>query len=442
MTLDLEPSHLTDKGIASIVGSNARINLWHGSVRSTKTTHANMRWLDYVSRDCPPGKLLFGGKTKDTIVRNVIDPMQEIVGHRALRVVGNNAYLFGRKIHIISGNDEGAELRVRGLTLAGALLDEVTVLPESYFRMVLSRLSIPGAKLFGTMNPDSPNHWVKRDYLDKGDELNAVAKAFGQIGLREFHFNLDDNPHLDPGYVASLKAEYGGPGTLFYMRFIEGKWVLAEGAIYDMWTDELHKVSVLPHPDHVERAWVSIDYGTTNPFVALLMLHVTDPYDHILVAGEYRWDSKKQLRQLTDAQYSEALRFWLASPDCAPYARSTKDLPAGDLERIYVDPSAASFMRQLHVDGFSGVAAAENSVIDGIRSTASLRSRRLLLVHESCEGLLSEIPGYVWDPKKQEKGEDAPLKQDDHGPDAERYGIASTRRIWRHWLEPELAEVG
>lgn len=443
MTLVLDPKSFTDKGLASLIGSTARINIWHGSVRSTKTINANFRWLDYVARDAPEGPLLFGGKTKDTIVRNVIDPMQQVVGHRALRVVGNNAYLFGRKIHIISGNDEGSEKRVQGLTLAGAYLDEISTLPEGYFKMVLSRLSTPGSKLFGTTNPDSPNHWLKTEFLDKEAELNAVARPFGQVGLRQFHFNLDDNPHLDPAYVASLKAEYGGPGTLFYMRFIDGRWVLAEGAIYDMWQESLHVTPFLPPPEDVARAWLGIDYGTSNPFVALLLLHVTKPVDHILVAREWRWDSKRRNRQLTDAEYSEALALWLSSPECAPYVQPARDLPSGNLERIYVDPSAASFQRQLHVDGFHGVNGANNDVLDGIRAVASLRARRLLLVHDSCDGLKEEIPSYVWDPKQQAKGQDAPNKENDHGPDAERYGIASARTIWRHWLEQgESAQTG
>src|SRR5690606_4293976 len=138
----------------------------------------------------------------------------------------------------------------RGMTLAGAYGDEVTLWPESFFTMLLSRLSVPGAQFFGTTNPDSPGHWLKKRYLDRADELS----------LRRFRFTLADNPALDPAYVEALKREYTG---LWYRRYILGEWVAAEGAIYDMFDPDRHVARELPEILHW---WVGVDYGTTNPF--------------------------------------------------------------------------------------------------------------------------------------------------------------------------------
>lgn len=74
--------------------------------------------------------------------------------------------------------------------------------------MLLSRLSENGAKLFATTNPDSPAHWVKRDYLDNP-----------RIDLLSIKFTLDDNVFLPKKYVESLKSEFCG---VFYDRFILG----------------------------------------------------------------------------------------------------------------------------------------------------------------------------------------------------------------------------
>src|SRR5690606_17299071 len=139
-----------------------------------------------------------------------------------------------------------AVTKIQGLTLVGAMGDELSLTPESFFTMILSRLSVRGAKLFGTTNPDAPAHWLKRKFL---------ARA-GELDLATWHFTLEDNPALDPAYVAALKREYTG---LWYKRYIQGLWVQAEGAIYDMFDPDRHVVSTLPT---LVQHWVGVDYGT------------------------------------------------------------------------------------------------------------------------------------------------------------------------------------
>ncbi|EFL21887.1 prophage terminase large subunit [Streptomyces himastatinicus ATCC 53653] len=257
--------------------------------------------------------------------------------------------------------------------------------------------------MYATTNPDSPRHWLKAGYIDRAHELN----------LRAWHFKLSDNPSLSPEYVADLAAEYVG---LWRRRMIDGAWVVAEGAIYDMWDEGRHVVAELPD---VRRYWLGCDYGTTNPFSAILLGEGVD--DRLYVAAEWRHDSRATHRSMTDAQYSAAVRAWLADLGIVP-------------EWTFIDPSAASFSTQMWQDGHAGLARASNDVADGIRSVSSLLAAGRLLVHESCEGLLDELPGYSWDPKATERGEDAPLKVDDHSADALRYAVHSTAHEWRHLL--------
>lgn len=411
---------LSPKQQTSIREATARINLWHGSVRSGKTIASIICWLEYVAT-APPGPLLMVGKTKDTLERNVLEPMGELFGNLGMSAVqhtrgANTAIILGRLVHVVGANDAKAESRIRGITLVGAYVDEASIIPEGFWRMLLSRLSVPGARLFATTNPDSPNHWLKKDFIDRAQLL----------GMAIWHFELDDNPALDPAYVAAIKLEYTG---LWYQRFVLGLWVLAEGAIYDgfdMRPTGLHVVTKLPK---FVRRIVAIDYGTTNPFVALLIGVGVD--DRLYVAREWRWDSKAKRRQLTDAQYSAALRAWLTNP-------ATGELL--EVDRMLVDPSAASFIAQLWADGWSGVRGADNPVDDGIRSVASLLAADRLKIHESCSGLIGEKASYVWDPKAQERGEDRPLKVNDHGPDAERYGVMGLRQVWRHWLAQPIED--
>ncbi|MFH8619174.1 PBSX family phage terminase large subunit [Streptomyces sp. NPDC017979] len=420
----LDALPLSRKQILSIVQAEARINVWEGSVRSGKTIASLLRWLHFVSTAPRGGELVMVGRTRESLYRNIIAPLTnpEIFGDLATQTVANHlapvATILGRQVHILGANDAKAEPKIRGMTCSGGYVDELTTLPKTFFDQLVARCSVKGAKIFTTTNPDNPGHWVRRDYL----------KRPAQTRLRSWHFTLDDNPFLDPEYVASLKSTYTG---LFYRRNILGHWVQASGAIYDSWDETRHIVRTLP--PMVRWLCDSIDYGTTNPYANLLLGLGVD--HNLYVVSEYRWDSRAERRKKTDAEYSAARRRWLAS---VPHPQST--VIGVQPEWTVVDPSAASYIEQLHRDGVHGVTPADNSVLDGIRTTSTLLSAGRLLIHESARGLVEEIPGYSWDDEKSEKGEDAPIKQDDHSCDALRYGVRTTEALWRPHI-PTLLEV-
>jgi len=410
----------------SIAHANARINIWEGAVRSGKTIASLLRWLIFVSQAPRGGALVVCGKTLDTVYRNVFGPLMDtaITGPAAKHIKytrgASSAVILGRHIAIITANDARAEGRLRGLTAAGAYVDELTLIPEAFFAQLLARLSVPGAKLFATTNPDGPAHWVRKKYL-----LRA-----GELDLRTWHFGLDDNPALPPEYVKAIKAEYTG---LWYKRFIEGRWVLAEGAVFEAWDADQHMVDDVPRIEQ----WlgVGLDYGSTNPFAALLAGIGTSPdgIRRLYLTHEYRYDSKRALRQLAPSQYAQNVKDWLASA-----VRPGEHGPNGPLigirpPWIYVDP-ASDFDNELYYAGMTNVADAVNDVIPGIQSVSSLIASDRLRVHTSCEGWAEEAPGYSWDDKAAEKGEDKPIKVNDHSLDAGRYIIHSTAHTWRRDL--------
>lgn len=399
------PPLLTDKQSRSISEAHARINIWEGAIRSGKTIASLWRWLEYVATAPTTGELVMFGKTRESVGRNLLAPMSspELFPdfHRFVQYNPGapTARIFGRNVHVIGANDAKAEPKVRGMTCCGAYGDELTTLPEGFFRQILGRLSVQGAKLFGSTNPDNPAHWLRRDFI--------LARA--GVDVRTWHFDLDDNPHLPAEYVASIKAELTG---LWYRRFVLGHWVAAEGAIYDMWDERLHVVDQVPPV--LRWLAVGVDYGTRNPFSGLLLGLTAD--QRLILAREYRYDPRTQRRQLTDAAYSRELRAWLGD-----------DRP----EFVAVDPSAASFKVQLHADKMRGVVDADNSVEDGIRTVASLLALGRLVVHRSCKGWLDEVTGYAWDDEAAEKGIDKPIKVADHSLDAGRYAVATTRQLWQ-----------
>jgi len=410
--------HLSRKQIESIHQSHARINLWHGAVRSSKTVASLLRWFAFIADAPLGGELIMMGRTRETIGRNALAVMQnpQLMGRLASSVSytfgAPTATIMGRLVHVLGANDTASETKIRGLTVVGAYVDEITTIPQVTFQQLVARMSVLGAKLFGTTNPDSPAHWLKTDWLDRSDP-----------DIRSWHFTLDDNPSLDPAYVAYLKRQYTG---LWYRRFILGQWVMAEGAIYDMFDHQRH---VIP-PDQIPpiTRWLvaGVDYGTTNPFHAVLIGLGTDKRLH--VTGEWRWDSRQQHRQMTDAQYSAGMRGWLQT---APIPHT--QLFGVHPEYVVVDPSATSFRVQLHQDGMSSWPA-DNAVLDGIRTVASLISNDQLRISAACPHLSGEMTGYSWDSAAQLKGEDKPLKVNDHGPDGLRYALHTTAAVWRNLL--------
>lgn len=380
------------KALQSLDQSTARINIWEGAVRSGKTVASLIRWIEYCV-DGPPGDLIMIGKTERTLKRNIIDPLVGILGTTRCRYIQGTGevHIGPRRIYVAGANDERAQDRIRGLTLAGAYGDELTLWPESMFAMLLSRLSVPGACLFGTTNPDGPYHWLKINYLDRAGELD----------LRSWHFTLDDNANLDPKFVASLKREYRG---LWYKRFIDGLWVLAEGAIYDMWDEAKH---VKPTPADLTHWIVAGDYGTTNPCTFGLYGYRLGKKPSVYLASEYYYDSRTTGRQLTDSQYADAFKQWLGMK--RP-------------ERIYLDPSAASFIAELRKRQYV-VLPANNDVLDGIRFVAQMLGDGRFFVDPSCKATIAEFGSYVWDVKAAQRGEDKPLKVHDHAMDRNRYGL-------------------
>ncbi|MFF0512437.1 PBSX family phage terminase large subunit [Streptomyces sp. NPDC004250] len=425
---------LAGKALRATQLAAARGNLWEGAVRSGKTIGSIMVWLRYI-RTGPPGALLMVGKTERTLKRNIIDVIVQMIGKKRCdyRAGAGEVVIFGRTIYVAGANDERAADKIKGLTLAGAYLDEVTTYPENFFQMLETRLSVEGAQWFGTTNPEGPNHWLKKQILDRArlhlrrDGTLVETADPDALDVHRFSFVLDDNPSLPAAYVDGLKRSHQG---LFFKRYILGEWCLAEGVIYDSFDEARHVVDLVPE---ISR-WmcVGLDYGTVNPFAALLIGLGAD--NRMYVASEYRHDSRVAKRQLTDAQYSVGVRRWLSTYE----HRGQKGVQPS---WVFVDPSAASFMTQLWSDGMPGVAKADNEVKDGIRSVSTAFGEDILSVHRSCTGLLEELPAYVWDAKASAKGIDQPLKVDDHSVDGLRYGLHSSVNEWRHLLPTTPLEV-
>lgn len=369
-----------------------RINLLEGSVSSGKTWISLVCWGFWLAT-MPQNQLyLMCGKSLTTLKRNCLIPLEAMFGQSnfSFSTSAKEAYLFGRRILLEGANDARSEGKIRGLTLQGAYCDELTLFPKDFFVMLLSRLRVPGAKLIATTNPDSPQHWLKREYIDRMAELDMLT----------MRFLLEDNTTLDPQYVAAVKAEYTG---VFYHRFILGEWCVAEGLIYPMFDKTVH-VKSLPHP---QGEWyVSVDYGTLNAFSAGLWCY--DGTTAYRVA-EYYYSGREQKRQRTNTQYLQSIQ----------------QLTAGkSISAVIVDPSAASFIAELRQAGFL-VRKGKNDVVEGIRRTAAALEQGKLLFSPDCKNSFREFALYRWD---ESSSQDRPIKENDHAMDDIRYFVSTILR--------------
>lgn len=395
--------------------SDAFINIADGSVRSGKSVAQNWRWLDHIAHMPRNGLYLMTGTTQDTVVRNVLAPMQEVFGPARVQWnLGTDAHatIMGRRCPIIGANNVRSEYTIRGMTLHGWYADEVTLHPESVFDMARTRLSAPGAKAFVSCNPDSPYHWLMRNHMS--DE--ALATGI----VKRFRFKLDDNPSLNAEYVDMLRRSFTG---LFRRRMIDGEWVLAEGVIYDMFDPAVH---VKSEPGPFPRFIVSCDYGTANPCVFGLWVPIGYRW-HMF--GEYVWDSRTAGKQKTDEEYVEAMTAWLTKQ--AARLNTGQIIPAC----VFVDPSAASFIEALRRGGYT-VRAARNDVLPGIRAMSTALSEGRMTFDPSCTWTLDEFGSYIWDAVASKRGEDKPLKTNDHSMDQCRYMIVSNTGSFANVSKP------
>lgn len=381
---------VSDKQLDILEYSDSRWNISSGAVRSGKTV-GGFLLLPLRMTTLPPGNCLLIGKTERTLKRNILNPLREIYGKKRVSYPFGDGEikLFGRHCYIVGANDERAVTKIQGLGLVYAYGDEITTWPESFFNMLKSRLSEPGAMFDGSCNPEGPFHWLKVGFLDKAEEY----------GIRHFEFKLDDNPFLSREFVEALKREYTG---VWYDRYVEGKWVLADGIIYDMFDKQLHVIERIP--EQIRSYYVAADYGTTNP--TAFGLYGIGASGTVYKEREYYWDPAIEGKQKTDSEFSDAMAAFIGN--IVPRA-------------IIVDPSAESFQLQLKRDGFRNVINADNSVLDGIRTQSRMLTTGRYKVLERCKQTIADYGAYVWDSKAQERGEDKPIKKFDHTKDEERY---------------------
>lgn len=378
-----------------------------GSIRSGKTVSMTVGFFLWSMSNFDGCKFAICGKTIESLRRNVITLVPEwvegiftVVERRSENMlivtagqVTNTYYLFG-------GKDESSYMLIQGMTLAGVLFDEVALMPRSFVEQAMARCSVVGSKFWFNCNPEGPSHWFYKEWVTKTKKHNVL----------HLHFTMADNLSLDPKIRTRYENQYSG---VFYDRYIRGLWVKAEGLVYPMFDKDRHKIHgpVQYNPRH--RYYVSVDYGTVNPFAA----------------GLYDFDPVKQRATMIRELYYTGGS--TQRVDNEAYYKMLSDL-IGDvpIQYIIIDPSASSMVETIQKYAKWLVVRADNDVINGIQDVTKFLNAGVLFFHESCKKTFEEFLSYSWDDDK----DDTVIKENDHSMDQIRYFCRTALRSELKWI--------
>lgn len=388
------------------------LQVWEGSVRSSKTFISSLAWLYYIST-VSDRYFLMTGKTIGSLIRNVFENEAGIASlvptERKTDAIGTyydiptpkgvkRCYCFG-------GGDSDSHKSLVGLTVAGWYADEVSEHHPRFIQECFNRtiVSSTDRRHFWTLNPQAPRHIIYTEYLDRFDELTK-AENDKAGGYRWYHFTLKDNPALTPETIEAIAMQYTGYA---YERYILGRRVIAEGLIFPNIGAEHFKDF---DRSKVDCRFVAMDFGST---------HATAWY----IGGPMRDEHGKPIRddwRVCYEYYDQG-----SGKDTTDYAddfiKMCEDI-GQDPRRmsVAVDPAANVLRLSLLKKGIPCYNA-ENAVLDGIHAVDTLTRKGRLTYHSSCIQARNGFATYSWDPKASERGEDKPIKADDDAMDAIRY---------------------
>lgn len=404
---------LTPKQAEYIRNAHHRWNVACGAVRSGKS-YCQVSYCipsRLMERKGKRGLRVILGATRANIERNVLQPMRDIYGDGIASGINsqNISKIMGEKVYCIGADNVRQVAKIRGSEIAYVAIDEATDINYEVFEMLKSRLSLPWSCCDATTNPSSPNHWFK-EFLDSAER---------GVDIYCQNYTIYDNPFLPEEYVHALEAEYEG---VWYDRYILGLWTLAEGLVYPNHTDALYEEDFEGPADDY---YISLDYGTSNPFAALLWEKRNGVW---YATNELYYSGRESGVQKTDDEYLRMLEEF-ASPVLGMKKTTYYEgvLSSGEMiERIpvIIDPSAASFIALLRQSKFFRPVSANNDVLNGIRNTSTAIRRGSIKVHQRCKQWKKEAQSYVWDTNAIE---DRPVKNFDHLMDAMRYFVNTVR---------------
>lgn len=401
------------KFITTPFEKHKKITILKGAIRSGKTTAMMSKWLAFLAYQ-PDHLKIIAGVSKDTVYDNVLADLFDFFEHFGivynynsstgmLKVaVGNGKYSLCK---IVGAEKAGSERKIRGKTIAGAYIDELTLINYRFFKELLGRCSVKGSKIFCTTNPDDPSHWYNKEFGEDNPDVEVIR------------FTIDDNKTLPEDYKEFIKRQYKG---VLYARMIEGLDVVAEGLVYDSFKIGKHtcthdEILELINQNAFSAYFIGCDWGWTDETVVLLFgvtpentIYLIDELykSHIETEDVINWVKEKQ------REYGKFIRwgnFDNARPECNYKVQKNLSLT------VYED---------------------KPKLTDSIGIMRSVINFDRLIVNENrCKNFLAEIQIYRY-PDENERlmasvDPNQPIDKNNHAMDAARYALFIYETIYK-----------
>lgn len=384
------------------------VSVAEGAVRAGKTIDNITAFATLIEKGTPDKIHLATGSTAANAKLNIGDAngfgLEYIFRGRCrwAKYKGNEALVIsshGRDYVVIfaGGGKADSFKKIRGNSYGMWIATEINLhhadtIKEAFNRQLASRLR----RVFWDLNPSSPAHWIYTDFIDRFPE------QFGdKYNYR--HFTIRDNATITPSRLAEIESQYD-KASIWYRRDILGERCIAEGLVYQCFGESC----IVDEVPESGEYFISIDYGTMNPFSAGLWCVNGDKAVRI---KEFYYNGRSARVQRTDEEY------------CANVLELAKGY---EIKQVVIDPSAASFIAALQKKGFK-IKKADNDVLNGIHRVADCLTAGNIKIHRSCRDSINEFGLYSWDDKSADS--DTVIKENDHAMDDIRYFCSTIMRF-------------
>lgn len=360
-----------------------------GAIRSGKTIACIIGFLTWSQEMHEGQSFILAGKTMGALQKNVIRPMLQILeawgwpynyirsGTDARIEIGSNVY------YLYGANTEAAQDALQGLTAAGAYLDEAALFPKSFVDQAVGRCSVDGFKIWMNCNPAGPHHYIREEYI-----LQAKEKR-----VYHLHFSMTDNLTLSPKMLESYKRRWAH-GSVFYKRFILGKWVAAEGLIYQQFADNANAYLIDDkwlEDNEIVYAVIGVDFGGTKSAHSFTLTGFTRGYKQVVVLDEYYRKKRINPKQLQNDFIDFVRRARTKYKVYEAYCDSAEQTLIAGLETACVEA-------HINIDIQNAI---KGPINDRIAFYNSLIAQNRWKVMKHCKHIIGAFEEAVYDEKKK-----------------------------------------
>lgn len=398
-------------------GIKATISVAEGAVRAGKTVDNVAMFAKMLELGVQDKIHLASGSTSANAKLNIGDcngfgleyifrgrcKWSKFKGNECLRIkTANREYI----VIFVGGSKADSFKKIRGNSYGMWIATEINLHHDSFIKDAFNRqLASKTRRVFWDLNPSSPANFIYKDYIDKFEE------TYGERYNYE-HFTIRDNASITEDRIRDIESQYD-KNSVWYRRDILGERCNAEGLVYPMFNKDIHVVrkdAVQTEGDY----YVSSDYGIQNATVFLLWQKEVGSKRWICL-NEYYYSGRDNHYQKTVSEHVKGL---------------IQMLNGIEPRAIIVDPSASALITEIRRKGYH-VRRADNDVKEGIDDVSTMLANQLLAFCDCCVNTIGEFGIYSWDEKASERGEDAPLKENDHAMDATRYFVRTKYLVRR-----------